>query len=180
MRIINGSLVKLKPLSIKDSDLFSTWVRDREVTKYSLSKWLKKYSKNQIKEWLQSIINNKKSVNFGIVEKYSNNLIGYAGIANLNKKYKSGEYFIFIGNKSAWGKGYGTEVTKLIVEHGFKRLKLHRIQLTVSEPNIAGIKAYLKAGFKQEGIMRDAVMRDGKYHNKIIMSMLEDEWKKLS
>lgn len=48
--------------------------------------------------------------------------------------------------------------------------------LTVSAKNIGAIKAYTNANFKVEGIMRQAFYRDGEFHNKIIMSILRDEW----
>jgi RimJ/RimL family protein N-acetyltransferase len=51
--------------------------------------------------------------------------------------------------------------------------------LTVSEQNKGGIKAYTKAGFKEEGRLRQANFRNGKYHDKIVMSILAEEWKKM-
>jgi RimJ/RimL family protein N-acetyltransferase len=48
--------------------------------------------------------------------------------------------------------------------------------LTVSTPNYGGIRAYENAGFKKEGIMRNACFRDGQFHDKIMMSILKDEW----
>ena len=48
--------------------------------------------------------------------------------------------------------------------------------LTVSEPNIAGIRSYDKAGFKKEGVLRKACFRNGYFHDKIVMSILKEEW----
>ncbi|UOQ83183.1 GNAT family N-acetyltransferase [Hymenobacter sp. 5414T-23] len=78
-------------------------------------------------------------------------LIGYAGISGISRLNHSGEYFIFIGEKAHWGRGVGTEVTKQVLTLGFTELHLNRIMLTVSEPNVGGVKAYAKAGFKLEG-----------------------------
>ena len=171
-----ASLIHLNKLKETDFEIFYRWFLDKETIKYSLSKWQKKHSKKQVKQWLENIIKDKGSVNFGIIEISTKKLIGYAGICGISKINNSGEYFIFIGDKNSWGKGYGTEVTKLVVNYGFYKLHLHRIFLTVSEPNIGGVKAYAKAGFKKEGILGDAAFRDGKYHNKIMMSILDSEW----
>jgi len=103
-------------------------------------------------------------------------LIGYAGICNISNANRSGEYFIFIGDRQEWGKGIGSEVTRLTLRMGFEELGLHRIMLTVSEPNYAAIKAYEKAGFKLEGRMREACFRDNQFHDKLFMSVLEEEW----
>jgi RimJ/RimL family protein N-acetyltransferase len=173
MPMTKGNLTYLTQLKQSDFEVVYRWFSDKEVIKYSLSKWQKKHSKKQIKHWLENIIKDKSAVNFGIIEVSTKKLIGYAGISGISKLNNSGEYFIFIGDKNSWGKGYGTEVTRLVVNYGFRNLHLHRIFLTVSEPNIGGVKAYTKAGFKKEGILRDAAFRDGKYDNKIMMSILD-------
>jgi RimJ/RimL family protein N-acetyltransferase len=110
------------------------------------------------------------------MEKETGHLIGYAGIASINHVNNSGEYYIFLGEKNSWGKGYGTEVTQLIIHYGFASLNLHRIMLTVSELNTGGVKAYARAGFQREGVLRQASYRDGKYHDKIVMAILRPDW----
>ena len=84
--------------------------------------------------------------------------------------------FIFIGDKSMWGKGIGCEVTKQILKIAFLEKGLNRLMLTVSEPNIGGVKAYQKAGFISEGKSRQACFRDGEFHDKLIMSILKEEY----
>lgn len=176
---LQGEKIYLRPLNLKDANHYYKWVKDKEVILYSLGRWLIPYTKKQIQEWLQETIDDKSVLNLGIVEKETNKLIGHTGICSISKTNNSGEYFILIGDKNSWGKGYGTEVTKLVVDYGFKVLKLHRIMLTVSDVNIGAVKVYEKAGFIKEGIMRDASFRNNKYHNKIVMSILENEWKQL-
>jgi RimJ/RimL family protein N-acetyltransferase len=119
------------------------------------------------------------SIQLGIYLKTNQQFIGYAGICKLSKINHSGEYFIFIGEKDFWGKGIATEATKRLIEIGFTKLKLNRIMLTVSEFNIGGIKAYLNAGFKEEGRLRQACYREKKYHDKIVMSILKKRMEKI-
>ncbi len=170
-------MIELKPLKEQDVQFFYSWINDDEVIKYSLSAFQKMESKQAIDSWFIKLLANRDDLQFGIYCKDTNQLIGYAGISNISKLNKSGEYFIFIGDKSQWGRGISTEVTKRVLEIGFNNLELNRIMLTVSEPNIGGVKSYLKAGFKQEGILREASFRDGQFHNKIVMSVLKMEWR---
>lgn len=170
--------VTFRTLSIADANLFHAWLNDYEVIRYSQSRFLKKQTKSEVKTWLSKIIQGSDNYTTGIVDIGSNKLIGYAGIADISKPNNSGEYFILIGDKDYWSKGYGTEVTRHIIDYGFKTLKLHRIQLTVSVPNIGGIIAYERAVLKKEGVLREACFRDGKYHDIIVMSILEVEWSK--
>jgi RimJ/RimL family protein N-acetyltransferase len=83
---------------------------------------------------------------------------------------------LFIGDKSCWNKGYGTEVMRLLLRHGFGTLNLNRIFLRVDEDNYGGIRAYEKAGFLLEGRERMGGYRNGKYHDILRMSVLRSEW----
>jgi RimJ/RimL family protein N-acetyltransferase len=171
-----GQDISLRSLELSDLDDLWQWFADREVVRYSLSLWLFPYSRHETQTWLEKTLTDKHTLTLGIVERTSGALIGIAGIASMSLINRSGEYFILIGNKESWSKGYGTEVTKLIVEYGFATLNLHRIALTVSEVNSAGVKAYERAGFTREGVLRQACYRDGQYHDKIVMSILRPDW----
>ncbi len=168
--------VYLRSLEIEDLLLFYSWFADREVVRYSLGAWLFPTSILETREWLEKTIRDKGTLSLGIVVRETGALIGYAGIAAINAVNRSGEYYILIGDKGSWGKGYGTAVTRIIVDYGFASLNLHRIMLTVSSLNEGGVRAYRKAGFVEEGVMRQAGYRDGAYHDKIIMSILRLEW----
>jgi RimJ/RimL family protein N-acetyltransferase len=171
-----GQSVSLRSLELSDVAVLWHWFADREVVRYSLSLWLFPYSRHETQSWLERTLQDKHTLTLGIVEQPTDALIGFAGISGISLFNRSGEYFILIGNKGAWSKGYGTEVTTLIVDYGFATLNLHRIGLTVSETNYGGVKAYQRAGFTREGILRQASYRDGHYHDKIVMSILRPEW----
>ena len=170
-------MIELRPLLKNNVAPFYKWINDDEVVKYSLPLFLKISTKNEINKWYNALISNNEIINLGIFLNSTDELIGYAGICGISDVNKSGEFYIFIGEKTMWGKGIGKTVTGQILKIGFLEKKLNRIFLTVSEPNIGGIKAYENAGFKIEGILRQACFRDNEYHNKIIMSILKSEWK---
>ncbi len=168
----SSEILSFRELVASDADDFFSWLTDYEVVKYSLSSFLKLKTKADVEVWLADVIADQSVLSLAVVRKESNKLIGYAGISSISKTNQSGEYYILIGDKKSWNHGYGTEVTKCIVEYGFSVMKLHRIQLTVSDHNIGAVKAYEKAGFVREGVLRDAAFRDGKFHNKIVMSVI--------
>ena len=66
-----------------------------------------------------------------------------------------------------------------MLKHGFKELNLNRIFLRVYEINLRGIRSYEKAGFKQEGRLRQDRFMDGKYIDVLLMSVLRSEWKEV-
>jgi RimJ/RimL family protein N-acetyltransferase len=169
--------VLLRDLTWDDRNHFYNWINDERVVKYSLSVFQTIQTEKDIDDWFLKTMNNKENYNKAII--INHNIIGYAGISSINNINNSGELYIFIGEKKAWGLGIGTEVTKTIVEYGFKTLNLNRISLTVSSENIFAHKAYVNSGFIEEGRMRQACFRDNKYHDKILMSILMDEYNML-
>jgi len=174
--LIQGNSVSLRALDIDDCADFYTWSQDREVTQYSISSYAYPQSKSDISQWLTTINHSTKTVSMGICCIVTGKLIGYAGITAISTLNRSGEYFILIGDKEYWGKGIGSDVTSLIVDYGFNVLGLHRIELTAYATNPAAIKAYEKAGFQHEGVMRQAGYRHGKFIDKVLMSVLSSEY----
>jgi len=170
-------MIKLKTLSKTDISPFHNWINDDVVIKYSLSLFRKISTKKEIENWYSELLKNEKDITLGIFLELTNELIGYAGICDISETNKSGEYYIFIGEKKLWGKGIGTKVTEQILKIGFIDYKLNRIMLTVLEPNIGGLKAYEKSGFKIEGRLREVSFRDNEFYDKLIMSILKSEWK---
>lgn len=166
--------ISLQPLAPENLPLFYEWIKDEEAIIYSLSIFQGMKTDRQIKDWYLQAISDSRCSNHGIF--VDGVFIGYAGISGISTINKSGEYFIFIGDKEYWGKGIGTEVTRKIVKMGFEELGLNRIMLSVSVPNVAGVKAYERAGFVLEGRFREAALRNGEFHDKLVMSILKSEW----
>lgn len=166
----------MRPLEVEDVDDFYLWSCDKEITQFSLSSYVYPKSKTDISKWLTTINDSSKVVSFGVCCSETGDLIGYAGIASISSLNRSGEYFILIGDKTYWGKGIGTEVTKVITNYGFSSLGLHRIELTVFATNPSAIRAYEKAGYQHEGIKRQSGFRNGEFCDKVQMAILSHEW----
>jgi RimJ/RimL family protein N-acetyltransferase len=104
-------------------------------------------------------------------------LIGTCAFSQLDGENGSALYHITIGEPDAWGHGYGTEATQLMVDHAFETLGLHRISLNVFEFNERAIRAYRRCGFQIEGRSRESIWRDGRWWDEIAMSILEPDWR---
>lgn len=114
--------ITLRDLQYSDKEHFFSWIKDKDVTRYSLSIFQNMKSNVEISIWFDTLLSDKSTYNKAIVDSTNEKLIGYAGIANISKTNLSGEYFIFIGDKAYHSNGVGTFVTKEIVKIGFKEL----------------------------------------------------------
>lgn len=99
---------------------------------------------------------------------------GELNIRDLTNKVGEVAYIV---NPDYWGKGIATEVATLLIDFGFKRLKLHRIFATCDPRNIGSSKVLEKVGMTMEGRIReDLLIKDG-WRDSLLYSVLEHEWK---
>jgi len=170
---IIGNKCYLSPINVEDYEKYTSWVNDMEVGVgmiFSASLITAEKEKELLERLAQS------EYNFAIVDKENDNLIGNVGFPRIDKINHVGEIGIFIGNKDYWGKGYGVEAIKLILDFGFSILNLHNIYLKVYEYNKPAIKCYKKAGFKEVGRLREAKQIAGKRYDEIYMDILASEY----
>ena len=171
---IVGERIYLRPLEpAQDYHLYSTWRNDEEIRRY-----FSIYPTNDTrsKERLELLYKDGKHIIFGVALNENNRLIGLVGLKDINYINQSAGFYIIIGDRSAWGKGYGTEATKLMIRYGFLELNLNRIQTQSMEDNIGGWRADEKAGFNYEGTLREVILRFGKYIDVRVYSLLKSEY----
>ena len=106
-------------------------------------------------------------------------IVGESIINEIDWKLRRANFRIAIFCSTERGQGLGTWATRVTRDFAFEELKLHRLDLEVYSFNQRAERTYLKAGFKREGILRDAIMDGEKYADIILMAMLEEDWKKI-
>lgn len=74
------------------------------------------------------------------------------------------------------GNGLGGRALGLVIDYAFERLRAHRLWLDVKVDNHRAKRAYERAGFKREGVLRDALLTNGVYESLIVMSVLRPEY----
>ncbi len=169
-----GEKCYLSPINVDDYEKYTRWVNDMEVA-VGLIFSASLITASVEKEILERI--SKSEFNFAIIDLETDELIGNIGFPSIDRINQVGEVGIFIGNKEYWGKGYGTEAMKLILDFGFNILNLHNISLKVFGFNTPAIKSYKKAGFKEVGRIREAKQIEGKRYDEIYMDILAREFK---
>lgn len=175
--MIYGKRIRLRGVEREDLPLFVQWLNDPEVIEGLL--YLAPLSLEDEKRWFDGLADHTPSERPLAIEIQENGtwrMIGNCSFHNISPTNHSAEVGIFIGEKSLWNSGYGTETMQLLAKHGFENLNLNRIMLVVYDDNARAIRTYEKAGFFLEGRMRQARYRHGKYGDELIMSILRSEW----
>jgi len=169
-----GERIYLRPLDEGDLDRCLRWINDAGI----LARLGRRtpMSRAMEREWLANQYRSDRDLNMAIVVSDGDRHIGNCGFNEIDHPNRSGVFGILIGERDAWGKGYGPEAARLVLEYGFGELNLHRISLCVHADNERAIRAYEKVGFRREGVLRDAYYRHGRYHDTLIMAVLASEW----
>ena len=168
--------VTLRPLEPRDVDSLYSFRNDWEVIQY-LGGFSAGYSRKNLQEWVTAHRNRADEVLWTIAGAGDDKSIGHVGLYKIDNRVRKAEFAIVIGDKNSWGKGLGRKVTQAVVDWGFEQLNLHKVSLSVLAFNKRAIELYRSMGFRKEGALRDEQFRTGRYHDLVLMSLLDSEWR---
>jgi RimJ/RimL family protein N-acetyltransferase len=171
---LEGEKVYLRPLERSDAATIQPWVNDQEVTRTLLL--FRPVSRESEEEFIEQMAKSETSIVLGIVERDGDHLVGATGLTQIDTRSRHAAFGLFIGEKVKWGRGLGSEATHLMTRYAFETLNLNRVWLHVATDNLAGIRAYEKAGFRREGVLRQHLYRSGRYLDVATMAVLREEW----
>lgn len=106
-------------------------------------------------------------------------VIGGSVINEIDWELRRANFRIAIFHTGAQGRGIGTWAVEKTRDYAFEALKLHRLELDVYSFNPRAERAYAKAGFRREGVLRDAVLDGDHYADDILMALPEEDWRSL-
>ena len=98
--------------------------------------------------------------------------IGFVLVKNLNPAFRAAELGVRIGAEADRGKGFGTAAIAVALDYAWNSLNLRRVYLTAFAGNGRAIAAYARAGFREEGLMRQAAFSGGHWHDVVMMAAL--------
>jgi Acetyltransferases, including N-acetylases of ribosomal proteins len=173
--MLKGKKTSIRSIEENDLDALYNWYNDQEVNLWSSGAWPLNtlLSKDQIAE---KFLDGSSDIYRYAVLNEKDSLIGSIGFKELNVPGHSATLYVVIGDKTYWGKGYGTDALITLSRFLFTQWNFHRLSLDTWDENIRAIKAYEKVGFKIEGRQRQARFILGNYHDAILMGLLRDEF----
>jgi len=172
-----GKRVCLRVLRRGDLVHLREWLEDAEIR--GLIGEVAAMSRADSEKFLEKVRGDTQRAWFMVVVKESRRVIGEAGLLRMDRAWRTTDVSVIIWEREEWGKGYGTEAGLLLLDHAFRHLGFHRVAIGVVGFNETALRFWAKIGFKKEGVQRDGYFYDGKYHDFVLMSILEDEFRKL-
>ena len=155
---------------------YATWVNDQETTIFM---GIGRFPINiaNLENYIDIYNNSKDGMLLGIFVKKPSKHIGNITLHQIDWRNRYAEIGILIGDNKYRGKGYAAEAISLVSDHAFNKLNLHKLYAGMVKSNKASIRAFEKAGFKVEGILREHFYLNDEYLDCYRMGLLKSEYK---
>lgn len=168
-----GSAIRLDPLTPAVLDDYWASLQDSEGRR--LTGTHAEFDRETARQWLASRGQHHDRADWAVMRRSDDRFLGEAVINEFDPANESANYRVALADPSVYGKGYGTEVTQLVVEYALDTVGIHRLSLEVYEFNPRAQRTYEKCGFVLEGRLRDALLWDGERRHSLVMSILSSD-----
>jgi len=173
----NGEII-LRPFGRKDAKLLYEAIRE---SLDELIPWLQfchpDYSVEETRQWLKGRQADWKagaSYDFAIIDATDNTLLGGCGFNNLNKECKMANLGYWV-RKTCQGRGIAVASVILLLQFGFKELKLNRIEIMSDIDNKKSQWVAEKSGAIREGILRNRLVIHEQVRDVILYSIIPQD-----
>ncbi|MBI2559124.1 GNAT family N-acetyltransferase [Candidatus Woesearchaeota archaeon] len=172
MAVIKSKKFVIRPYKKGDEILLQRNINDKAVCKYTL-RIPYPYTIKEAKDWISRCIKskngkNKKEIHFAI--DVNGEVIGGMGFIKIEKHKAEIGYWL---GKKYWNRGIMTEAVKLMVNFGFKKLKLVRIYAQIFSKNRRSARVLEKNGFRFEGLLRKEIYKNNKLSDAILYAKIK-------
>ena len=117
-----------------------------------------------------------EGVRFTIYERTTWRAVGTTELFGIDHRNRTAGWGVLIGEPDCRSKGYGTETARLMLDFAFTGLGLHSVLLTCAAYNLAGQRAYAKAGFREVGRRRECRRLGDRLWDEVYMDCLATEF----
>ena len=166
----NNQLIYLSSLTLEDVSLnYLSWLNNPQVNQF-LETRFETQSIESISDYIQKSLNTNNEYLFAIRTIGGNEHIGNIKLGPINNNHKIGDISLFIGDTNFWGKGVAVEAINTITKFAFEQLDLYKISAGAYAENTASTNAFIKAGYKKDGIRKNHFLFQDKYSDLIYVA----------
>ena len=169
--LLHGTTCDLRPVTEEDLSALLAWYNDPETFRYMGRETHLTMADQH--SWFATSRLDHQSFVWAVQQRDTGVLIGSITLRNLTDRARRAELGVLIGIS---GSGYGSDAVHTVLAHAFGALGIQCVSLEVRGDNRRAITAYMRAGFRPEGILRRRLLKDGTLHDLYSMSILREEF----
>src|SRR3954469_5340281 len=169
-----GTLVTLRALTQADIPRLTEFKNDVEVELLGGGDPPRPRPVEGVRDFFAEQARDRESQNFAI--EADGKFIGDCGLFHADRRAGTAEAGIGIGDRDYWGRGYGREALRLLVDYGFRMQNYRKIWLSVHAGNERAIRSYRAVGFVEEGRLREQVWSGGRYEDIVLMALFRSDF----
>ena len=170
---IYGRKVILRAMEPTDCEMVRDMFNDPEIENLVVG-WSFPLSKYAQERWYEKHFADH---NFRfIIETEEDGAVGVATLLDIDWKNRNAEHGIKLAKKAIRGKGIGKDAVMAIMRYAFDELGLERLNGSWFADNVASKTMYMKCGWKEEGIRRKFVYKQGEYRDLVITGVLAEDY----
>lgn len=178
--MISGNDVLLRALESDDLPLLQEW-RNRPDYRRYFREYRDLNLENQ-RAWFQtSVVNDHRTLMFGIIERSTKKLIGVCGLAYINWIHRHADLSLYIGIDNIYidthETGWAWQAMDVLLRYGFNELNLHKVWTEIYAFDEKKHELFHRYGLHQDGVLRDNYFYDGVYQDSHLFSILAEEWR---
>ena len=151
--MVTGRTISLRPYDRTHLSRTREWVNDPEIS--ALLGRALPVSDVEHERWYAELEAREDRVFFAIETNTDGRHVGNVWLWDIEWRHRKGELRIVIGEPSSLGRGFGTEAIALLCSYTFERLNLHKVYAYVLGSNQRALRAFEKAGFAVEGVLKE-------------------------
>ncbi len=173
--MIYGSKLLLRPFRVEDLERLHAYINDVDVT-LPAGRLPTPVSIGAVLAGHEGAVAGytADAVVFGI--EAANRFIGTCALQQFDPVARTCEMRIIIGDRAFWNRGFGREITGLLVEYAFRQHNIHRIWLNALGNNPRALRCFTACNFVEEGRLRQHIWNDGEYVDLVYMGLLRSQW----
>lgn len=168
-----GKSVTLVPLGPEHAEALHAFTAEPDLRR--LTGTHRRFTREDIELWCAGRAEQDDRVDLAIVQRATGATIGDTALLEIDLANESAGFRIALTGGSL-GRGYGAEATRLVLDHAFGAVGVHRVHLEVFTFNERAIRCYRRCGFVPEGRQREALVWDGARHDVLVMGVLRPDW----
>ena len=169
---IQGTSVYLRPVTLRDASIIRKWHNDPELIQLARI-GREKTTLKQERADIRNARRSKEQAYHMIVKQSDDTAIGFLRFNFIDMPSNNVWLRVMIGEKTVWGKGYARDALEAYLRWLFDDVGIHRVTLECYSTNTRAVRFYERLGFQKEGVLREAVLIDGTYHDIFSFGLLK-------